>query len=238
MIKRKDPEAFLYDVPGGNSLETAGMVLSYLAYGNTSAMTDAVGKLWTYIEPVLCDVDISLSFPEGFSWKYRFTRPSDLILLIDRIHQVQKKFGSLEECFRYAWQKENSLRFALGFMRKQLGEDIPFLADPFKGGACKRWMLFLRWMRRNDGIIDRGEWKIPPLNCLLVPLDTHLFSLGKKWGWLKRKRADWKAAEEFTRYLKKCDSEDPLRYEFSLYCWYAESREAGKGAPKSEEGYF
>ncbi|MFN4181953.1 MAG: DUF2400 family protein [bacterium] len=238
MIKRKDPEEFLYEVPGGNALERAGMVLSYLAYGNTTAMHNAVRELWKYIKPALSEMSIPVSFPESIFWKYRFTRLSHLILLLERIHQVQKKFGSLEQCFRYAWEKENSLRFALSFMRKQIGEDIPFLADPWKGGACKRWMLFLRWMRRNDGIIDRGEWKIPPLNQLIVPLDTHLFSLGRRWGWIRRKIADWKAAEEFTRFLRQCDPEDPLRYEFSLYCWYAESGDTGRGAPKSEEGYF
>ncbi|TAG12209.1 MAG: DUF2400 family protein, partial [Sphingobacteriia bacterium] len=34
---------------------------------------------------------------------------------------------------------------------------------------------------------------------------------------LTRKQIDWMAAEELTKYLKKLDPKDPVKYDFALF---------------------
>ena len=83
-------------------------------------------------------------------------------------------------------------------------------------GALKRWMMFLRWMVRDDNI-DMGLWKSVDKADLIMPLDTHTYKVGLRLGLLKRKTYDLEAAIELTKSLKKFDKTDPLKYDFALY---------------------
>lgn len=87
----------------------------------------------------------------------------------------------------------------------------------YKGGApMKRWMMFLRWMVRNDAI-DFGLWRGVERADLLMPLDTHTFNVSRKLGLLKRKNYDMQAVVELTETLKTFDPSDPVKYDFALY---------------------
>jgi uncharacterized protein (TIGR02757 family) len=83
-------------------------------------------------------------------------------------------------------------------------------------GALKRWMMFLRWMVREDNI-DMGLWSSVDKKDLIMPLDTHTFNVSKKLGLLQRKTYDLQAAIELTEMLKNFDKNDPLKYDFALY---------------------
>jgi uncharacterized protein (TIGR02757 family) len=83
-------------------------------------------------------------------------------------------------------------------------------------GALKRWIMYLRWMVRDDAI-DMGLWSGVNRADLIMPLDTHTYKTGLRLGLLKRKTYDLEAAIELTRSLKKFDKEDPLKYDFALY---------------------
>ena len=89
------------------------------------------------------------------------------------------------------------------------------LADPNKGSAVKRLMLFLRWMVRPADGVDLGAWALPT-SLLLVPVDTHIHKLSRNLGLTRRKDVSWKTAEEITRALARYDANDPVKYDFSL----------------------
>jgi uncharacterized protein (TIGR02757 family) len=80
----------------------------------------------------------------------------------------------------------------------------------------KRWMMYLRWMVRKDSL-DMGLWSVMSPRELIMPLDTHTFSLSKKLGLLQRKQCDLKAALELTERLRSFDPNDPIKYDFALY---------------------
>ncbi|RLD41699.1 MAG: TIGR02757 family protein, partial [Bacteroidetes bacterium] len=85
-----------------------------------------------------------------------------------------------------------------------------------RAGALKRWMMFLRWMVREDNI-DMGLWSRVDRKDLIMPLDTHTFNVGLRLGLLKRKTYDLQAAIELTDTLKGFDENDPLKYDFAIY---------------------
>ncbi|MCD8495336.1 MAG: DUF2400 domain-containing protein [Bacteroides graminisolvens] len=48
------------------------------------------------------------------------------------------------------------------------------VASPLTQSPCKRSNLMLRWLVRNDGIVDLGVWqRISPAE-LIIPLDVHV----------------------------------------------------------------
>ena len=100
-----------------------------------------------------------------------------------------------------------------------LGSKVPLAANlissPRDGSACKRLMLFFRWMVRCDEI-DMGCWPGVYPSELVMPLDTHVHRIALELGLTRRPVADLQAALEVTEALRYFDPADPVRFDFSL----------------------
>jgi uncharacterized protein (TIGR02757 family) len=72
-------------------------------------------------------------------------------------------------------------------------------------------------IRKDDGI-DLGLWGKSALEPrhLVIPLDVHLFRISRRLGLTKLKSANWKSAVQVTTALKRLDTDDPTKYDFSL----------------------
>lgn len=92
------------------------------------------------------------------------------------------------------------------------------LNSPEQKSACKRWVMYLKWMVRKDDGLDLGLWKNGGVRSdqLVIPMDTHLFEISRKLRLTRRKTVNWQTALEVTRSLKKIDAEDPTKFDFSL----------------------
>lgn len=89
------------------------------------------------------------------------------------------------------------------------------LPDPREGSACKRMRMFLRWMVR-DGWPDLGLWRRYPKAALVIPVDTHVARIARFVRLSERATPDGRMAAEITAALRRCDAEDPLKYDFAL----------------------
>ena len=83
--------------------------------------------------------------------------------------------------------------------------------------ALKRVNMALRWLVRDDGIVDMGIWKSIPKNKLYIPLDVHVGNVSRELGLLNRKQNDRKSVEELTGVLRTFRPEDPAYYDFALF---------------------
>ncbi|MDR2234043.1 MAG: TIGR02757 family protein [Tannerella sp.] len=86
-----------------------------------------------------------------------------------------------------------------------------------KQSALKRVNLALRWLVRDDGIVDLGVWKSLKPSDLYIPLDVHVGNVSRELGLLSRKQNDWKAVEELTSVLRSFNPQDPIIYDFALF---------------------
>lgn len=89
------------------------------------------------------------------------------------------------------------------------------LSAPSGGSACKRLMLFLRWMVRSDAV-DPGGWTSVSPAELVVPLDVHIHRIAGILGLRRRATPDLLAALEVTEALRAFDPADPVRFDFAL----------------------
>lgn len=94
-----------------------------------------------------------------------------------------------------------------------------------KQTALKRINMALRWLVRDDGIVDMGVWKSIPKRKLYIPLDVHVGNVAGELGLLKRKSFDRKAVEQLTGVLREMNSEDPVLYDFALFGIGIESKQ-------------
>ena len=202
---------------------TISLICALFAYGNVKQIVKFLDSL-DFSLLRASDEEIKEALKNHY---YRFQKSEDVIALFIALKRVNEK-STLEEIFKSGYNIENSVIDGINELIKTLHVEYPqntqgynFLTSKItiktKGaGALKRWMMFLRWMVRDDNI-DMGLWSGIDRADLIIPLDTHTFNVSKKLGLLERKTYDLEAAIELTKTLKTFDEKDPLKYDFALY---------------------
>ncbi len=202
---------------------TISLICALFAYGNVKQIVKFLNSLdFSLLEKN--DDEIRESLKNHY---YRFQKSEDVIALFIVLKRLNEK-SSLEEIFKSGYDKNKSTIEGVHAMIETIKSLYPYSTQGYdfligkvttktKGaGALKRWMMFLRWMVRDDNI-DMGLWSGVNKANLIMPLDTHTFNVSKKLGLLQRKTYDLEAAIELTNTLKNFDNDDPLKYDFALY---------------------
>jgi uncharacterized protein (TIGR02757 family) len=148
---------------------------------------------------------------------YRFQKSEDIVYLFMILKRILERFGSIGAMLRNFYTGDT--RSMVWLVRDEfIGADERltfFFPKPSSSNPMKRWNLYLRWMVRKDEI-DVGLWDFIPKDRLIMPLDTHIFKIGKCFGWTKQKSPSWRAACEITDALRAFSPNDPLKYDFFL----------------------
>lgn len=91
------------------------------------------------------------------------------------------------------------------------------LPDKADSSALKRLNMALRWLVRDDGIVDMGVWALLKPSQLYIPLDVHSGNSARALGLLTRRANDRRATEELTSVLRRYRPDDPVIYDFALF---------------------
>ncbi len=83
--------------------------------------------------------------------------------------------------------------------------------------ALKRVNMALRWLVRNDGIVDMGVWDVIKSSQLYIPLDVHVGDISRELNLLTRNANDRRAVNEVTEHLRRFNPSDPTIYDFALF---------------------
>jgi uncharacterized protein (TIGR02757 family) len=155
--------------------------------------------------------------------KHRTFNEIDFRYFIKKLKYIYKDYGNLENLFFENIEGNTMHNSIHNFKSLFFKNNYPLrttkhISDPFKGSACKRVNMFLRWMVRKDSNgVDFGIWnKISPSH-LSCPLDVHSGRVARKLGILNRTQNDHKAVIELDNKLRIFDSNDPVKYDFSLF---------------------
>ncbi len=227
-----DPILFPKRFSKYNDIEAAAFISAVFAYGNIKQINAALTKLFLLIGEN--PVNFLQSFPERLHSieknipGHRFYSPEDTAALLHSMSKIYTTHGSLEILFKQCLKEsENNFKNSIHLFHNTLrAEAANFIGeyshglrfmfpDPDKGSACKRLNLFLRWMVRKDNI-DFGIWKVISPADILIPVDTHISAVARRYKLTERKNISWAMAEEITNALRKFDSKDPVRYDFAL----------------------
>jgi uncharacterized protein (TIGR02757 family) len=228
-----DPVGIVRQTQGAPQRELVGLLASALAFGNVTALTAAIRRVLDLLGSNLLD---SLDQPRVVArrlrgFQYRMVRGDELGRLLVAARALQRTHGSLGASFArhippsgprlraglIAWTRELKTAARLG-TRGDCHRRGPahVLADPAGNSACKRLMLYLRWMVRPDDGVDLGLWPDVPRSLLLIPVDTHVLRLGRNLAMTSCRTASWRAAEDITSVLRQIDPSDPVRFDFAL----------------------
>ncbi len=203
--------------------ETISLICALFSYGNVKQIVKFLDSLdFSLLESSEKEIEETLK-----NHYYRFQTSEDVIALFIALKRLKEE-TTLQVIFKSGYAKENSVIDGINELIKMMQQVQPYSSRGYdfliskvttktKGaGALKSWMMFLRWMVRDDNI-DMGLWSGVDTKDLIIPLDTHTFKVSQKLGLLKRKTYDLEAAIELTCKLKEFDINDPLKYDFALY---------------------
>ena len=220
-----DPLEFLYNYKDLHDQEIVGLIASSLAYGKVSQILASVKKILNFLgaspRKFILEEDLPFLKEALRKFKHRFTTGEEIVLLLIGIRKAVQKHDSLENCFlSYITNNDTNYLSAITRFASELTCFFPsnktyLIPSPENGSACKRLMLYLRWMTRHDEV-DPGCWRNVTPENLIIPLDTHMYFISKNLGFTNRKSADMKTSLEITEAFRKINKEDPVKYDFAL----------------------
>ncbi len=232
-MRRDDPVGFVHEWQRPEDQEVVGLVASSLAFGNVVAARRSIARAVGALGTSPADLVFSAKPAElgrrlrGFS--HRIYRGNHLTRMLSGAGKLLREHGSLGSAFVSFHQESGNFRESLALfadaLRGGAGDRATrhLISDPRAGSACKRLVLYARWMIRPADGVDLGLWPVSPSE-LVIPVDTHVHRIARNLGLTTRRTASWATAEEITAALRILDPADPVKYDFAL-CHLGVSRQ-------------
>ena len=217
-----DPISIPHLFDSKKDIEIIGFIVAVISWGNRKSiiknghlLVDIMGN-----QPYQFIINASESELREIKFVHRTFNQNDLRLFILAFREFYQHNKSLEKYFLKGETTQIRISNFRDAMLKTPHEtrSEKHLSNPLKNSAAKRINMFLRWMVRKDNKgVDFGLWNSYGMENLMIPLDVHTGNIARKLGLLKRQQNDWKALEELMVPLRKFDSKDPCKYDFSLF---------------------
>jgi uncharacterized protein (TIGR02757 family) len=232
--RSRDPVGFVHRYGDPRDQEIVGLIASCLAFGNVVAARRSIDRVLMALGPKPAATVMELGPAElrdllrGFV--HRIYTGEHLASMLWRAGDLCRGHETLGNAFAHFHRlsggdfRDGLARFADALRGDSASRSLRHLvSDPRAGSACKRLLLYARWMVRPADGVDLGLWAIAPSE-LLIPVDTHIHRISRNLGLTDRRTACWATAEEITAALRQFDPEDPVKYDFAL-CHLGVSRE-------------
>lgn len=211
-----DPIRFPHRYGKARDIEVSAFISAWMAYGSRKVFLEVLERL----HRIMDGAGGPYRFVVSGSWRslknegclYRFYKWADFIALCRRLADVYSRFESLEELFVPGEPLDNGVVRLCGEFEGVNG--IPVAGST---SANKRLYMFLRWMVRKGSPVDFGIWNRVSPAQLLVPVDTHVYTVARSLGLTSRRSADLKTSIEITGKMIEIWPEDPARGDFALY---------------------
>jgi uncharacterized protein (TIGR02757 family) len=241
--RARDPVDYVHRYTDQPDREVVALVAACLAFGNAVAARQSIERALHMLGPepaaLVCNSSTRTLEKRLYGFVHRIYRAHHLAQLMSRAGSLLQEHGTLGDAFAFHHHqtggnfRESLARLADGLRGDSTDRNARHLvSDPRAGSACKRLVLYARWMIRPADGVDFGLWPIPPAD-LVIPLDTHVHRISLNLGLTRRRTPSWATAEEITAALRQLDPIDPVKYDFAL-CHLGVSREC-PSRPKQEK---
>lgn len=220
-----DPISFPHSFSLREDIEISALLASVIAWGNRRMILSSGRRMFNDIMGATpFDYVMSAGY-ERLDDRLNIHRTffaADFKYICRGLREIYSTYGSMEEFFVgiSPWEGIERLRAAMAVANS--GTTTKHISNPVyrKGkpaSACKRMHMMLRWLCRQDGIVDLGTWKRISPASLMIPVDVHVARTARLLGLVSRKQNDRKTVEELTARLRHFSPDDPVRYDFALF---------------------
>ena len=198
-------------------IEISGFITAYLSFGNrkqiikTCNIVDNMMGIspYEYVVTKRWEKDFD---KENLSSFYRMISHKQMNTIFSKLYHIYNSFESMEEYLLAQYEGSPFERICKAF---EFSDKSP----------QKKINMFLRWMIRQDGIVDLGIWEHFSPSDLIIPLDTHVCRMAYLLGITQNKSYSLSAAKCITQELKKIFPSDPCKGDFALFGYGVENKQ-------------
>ena len=205
--------------------EIAGFIAALIAWGQRPTIIKNANKWMDLMDREPKNFLLNASekdFSLFNSLVHRTLNGEDAVFITRKLSQLIREHGSINDFLK---KQDAGIKAKIQALHNFFNTDdcLPrtakHIANPAKGSAAKRLIMYFRWMvrKQNSPGADFGIWDCLSPSELMLPLDIHTGNISTKLGLLKRKQSDWKAVEEVSSALRKMDPHDPIKYDYALF---------------------
>lgn len=195
--------------------EVSGLLTALISFGNRKQIINKAQELDDMFRGSpkrwILHSDFISSIPFNDDSFYRTISNRQMRMYCNKLYDILTLYDSIYSYLRYI--KDNDVYFGnksyLDILKNSFGFN--------ENSSAKRLAMYLRWMVRNDGIVDLGLWHGMSSKYLIIPLDTHVHRMALELGITSRKSTDIKTAQEITDYFKTIWPNDPCLGDFALF---------------------
>lgn len=223
----RDPVQFPRRFDRQQDVEIAALLAATIAWGNRTMICRDAEKMLSLMdhEPYLYTMEGGYEDLEPRLNIHRTFFGEHLAYYLRGLRRIYKDFGTLDDFSRSVGAGESDTP------SWKLIEEMQKVFCDANGGRCesrclptnlqqtalKRINMALRWLVRDDGIVDMGFWKSIDKSKLFIPLDLHVGNTARSLGLLSRKANDRKSVLELTSALRALRPADPVYYDYALF---------------------
>lgn len=208
-------------------VEIVALLSSHLAWGNRKMICRDIERLLELTEnqPARWVKEGEFEAVEDSQNIHRTFFGRNLKHLLRGLRSIYAEFPSLDafcaslclrgrECAPWLLAEALNMRMAAA---NNGAVDSRCLPLNLRSTALKRLNMALRWLVRNDGIVDMGVWQSLAPADLYIPLDVHVGNTSRAIGLTSRCANDRRTAEEITAALRTLRPSDPTYFDFALF---------------------
>lgn len=223
----EDPVQFPRRFEKLQDIETVSFLAAMIAWGRRSMICRDAERLLALMDHRPYDFIMDKGYEE-LDPKLNIHRTmfaSDLQYFLRGMRRIYMEFGSLDAFSAAIGAGDDEAP-----SWKLVGELQKIMCEENGGATCsqclptnlcttalKRINMALRWLVRDDGIVDMGVWSSIPKSKLFIPLDVHVGNTARNLGLLTRKANDRKSVEEIMTTLRRFRPDDPCIYDYALF---------------------
>lgn len=221
-----DPVQFPRRYTDLRDIEITALLCSSIAWGNRRMICRDCDRMLALMghDPYHYVMDRGYEDLEDFNvHRTFFTR--NLRHFLRGLHRIYAAHGSLQDFARSravgeaelpAWALAEAVNAQL---REANGgaDDSRCLPINLEATALKRLNMALRWLVRDDGIVDMGVWDVIRPSQLFIPLDVHVGNTARDLGLITRRSNDRRTVLDLTRTLAALRPDDPAWYDYALF---------------------
>lgn len=221
-----DPVQFPRRFERLQDIEIAALLSATIAWGNRKMICNNCNKMLALMDnqpfnyvmdkryEELPDMNIHRTF-FARNLRYYLRGLNEIYTKYDSLHDFAKA-TLIDKSEFPSWMLVEEMNKV--FVDANSGEkDSRCLPGNLDNSALKRINMALRWLVRNDGIVDMGVWNVIKPSQLFIPLDVHVGNVSRDLGLLTRKANDKKSTIELTEVLRSMRPEDPILYDYALF---------------------
>lgn len=221
-----DPVQFPRRFTDPRDIEIAALLAATIAWGNRTMICRDADKMLTLMDnqPYRYVMDEGYEdLPDMNIHRTFFAK--NLRHYLRGLRKIYTEHDTLQDFARKerVGEAEQPSWRLVGAMNRELSaanggeQDSRCLPGNLDNTALKRINMALRWLVRDDGIVDLGIWDVIKPSQLYIPLDVHVANVSRRLGLLERHSNDRKAVLELTGKLRQFRPDDPVYYDYALF---------------------